>query len=78
MQLPVPACCQELMEILGGQSAQQEVLQPLTQNTEGYSATQKEPGSAGVSVEGDPSDPAQVSAACCPQSVCAAPVLGCL
>lgn len=66
------------MEILGGQSAQQEASQPLPQNTERCPAAQKEPGSAGVSVEVDPSDPAQVPAACCRPSGCAAPVLGCL
>lgn len=67
------------MEILGGHSAQQEVLQPLPQNTEGCPATQRNQALQvlpAVSVEVDLSDPAQVSAACCPPSGCAAPVPG--
>lgn len=67
------------MEILGGQSAQQEILQPLPQDTEGCPATQRNQALQmlpAVSVEVDPADPAQVSAACCPPLGCAVPVPG--
>lgn len=66
------------MEILGEQSAQREVLQLLPQDTEGCPGSPRNQGLQmlpEVSVEVDPSDPAQVSAACCPPSGCAAPGL---